>query len=182
MAELRRARSGWRGGDAGSLQERCLELWLGLEHVHVAVLIDLVFDLSRVALARGIVSHRLMLAILHPVWAVQGVHLFVVVLVLEYWLDEALFALLCDTPLLVREHAVLEFEAVAAFVGAIGLSVMDVVLRLIRVDIEVPLVLVRVVTVHVADLATVERVMRLLVHGLLDDEVDRLVLHVMERV
>jgi len=58
---------------------------------------------------------------------------------------------------------------------AIGLSMADVVARLFTVVVQVTmsLLIVRVFAVHVAQLATVEGLMMLLVHGLLDYEVKR---------
>lgn len=72
----------------------------------------------------------------------------------------------------------LKFKMICSSVS-IGLTMMDSMVRLIHVNIEVLRVLIRMVTVHVASLASMERVVRHFVHGLLNNKIDRLVVLVM---
>ena len=57
----------------------------------------------------------------------------------------------------------------------IGLTMMKSMVRLIHVNIEVLRVLIRMVTVRVTFLTSMERVVRHFVHGLLDNKIDWLV-------
>ena len=65
---------------------------------------------------------------------------------------------------------------IASLVSAISLTVVDAMLWLFCVNVEVLMVLIGVITVGIAKLAAVERVMRNFVHGLFYHEVNWLML------
>ena len=69
----------------------------------------------------------------------------------------------------------LKFKKISGYVSTIGLTMMDSMVRLIHVNIEVLRMLIRMVTVHVTFLTSMERVVRHFVHGLLDNKIDWLV-------
>ena len=69
----------------------------------------------------------------------------------------------------------LKFKKISSYVSTIGLTMMDSMVRLIDVNIEVLRMLIRMVTVHVTFLTSMERVVRYFVHGLLNNKIDWLV-------
>lgn len=69
----------------------------------------------------------------------------------------------------------LKFKKISSYVSTISLTMMDSMVRLIHVNIEVLRVFIRMVTVHVTFLTSMERVVRHFVHGLLNNKIDWLV-------
>ena len=69
----------------------------------------------------------------------------------------------------------LKFKKISSYVITIGLTMMKSMVRLIHVSIEVLRVLIRMVTVHVTFLTSMESMVRHFVHGLLNNKIDWLV-------
>ena len=69
----------------------------------------------------------------------------------------------------------LKFKKISSYVITIGLTMMKSMVRLIHVSIEVLRVLIRMVTVHVTFLTSMESMVRHFVHGFLNNKIDWLV-------
>ena len=72
----------------------------------------------------------------------------------------------------VIKDTMLNLILIASLVSAICLTVVDAMLWLVCMNVEMLVVLIGVITVGVAELAAVERVMRNFMHGLFNNEVN----------
>ena len=102
--------------------------------------------------------------------------IIIVVVMLIDWLNEPLrwFVIM-----VVVKHAMLNFITITVMMSSVSLSMMNTMLWLVDVATDVLMVLMRMIAVSISSLATVEGIMRLFMHGLLNDEVNGIVRQVM---
>ena len=149
-----------------SLEEGVGVLGLFFEHVHVALSVHLVFDFP------GTVLWCLEVQVVVLSFTMHLFGVVVVKLLLEQGLDET-----SDLDVVVDVFVtVLHLVAIAVDVRAISLAVMSAETSLLVVADVAERMLILLLTVHVAELATVEGFVRHLVHRLLHHEVDRVML------
>lgn len=172
---------------AGSLEERVRVVVRGLFiHVHMAVLVDDVFHLTIVTFRDRVVEVSILevvillslVFVLPSVFHGRGVPsigvepggLVRVVVLGPYERLHESFCVSFEVAVL----SVLQLKVVLLAMQAKGFSVADAVSWLVYVGVQVAVsVLIGVLRIRVADFASVERMVRLLVNWLLDSEVQR---------
>ena len=143
-------------------------LGLSLVHVNVACIIDFIRYLSLVI----------------RTWCKVYIMILMMILMMIFFKVSSISTMLKDGSnkmhilvivLMFVNVTMFNFIMITGMVIAVSLTVVDAVLGLVHMNIEMLVVIVGVVSVHVSKLTTVECVVGLLVYGLLDHKVNRLV-------